>query len=104
MAAPKTSAYSSLRQPQTDNNIPVFASPENLFRLEILLSERVLNLQAVANLVSNDAGLRWHVLQLARESTGHWEGEPSAQECIVEIGVEALRKSLDSVLLSPLHQ
>lgn len=69
-------------------------SAEDLFRLEVLLSERVVTLGAVADLVSRNSGLRVHVLELAHDTTTPDEEDLSLDQCIVEIGIERLRESL----------
>ncbi len=43
-------------------------SAEALLRLELLLGERVVSLSAVSDIVTQDGGLKTHVLQLAHDS------------------------------------
>jgi len=81
---------------------PAAVSAEALLRLELLLGERVVDLSAVSDIVTQDSGLKTHVLQLAHDSgndsdsaCAHSDGaELSMYECIVEIGIEQLRESL----------
>jgi len=69
-------------------------SAEALLRLELLLGERVVTLSVISDIVSQDAGLKTHVLQLVRDCAPTDETEISVDECIVEIGIERLRESL----------
>jgi len=79
---------------------PASVSAEALLRLELLLGERVVDLTAVSDIVTQDGGLKTHVLQLAHDSDSSSanlasaEAELSMHECIVEIGIEQLRESL----------
>jgi len=73
---------------------PARVSPEALLRLELLLGERVVDLSAVSDIVTQDGGLKTHVLQLAHDSVHPDGADPSLHECIVEIGIERLRESL----------
>ena len=47
---------------------PAVVSAEALLRLELLLGERVVDLGAVSDIVTQDGGLKTHVLQLAHDS------------------------------------
>src|SRR5882757_2450748 len=67
-------------------------SAEALLRLELLLGERVVTLNVISDIVSQDAGLKTHVLQLARDCAPTDETDVSVDECIVEIGIERLRE------------
>jgi hypothetical protein len=67
---------------------------EALLRLELLLGERVVSLGAVSDIVTQDGGLKTHVLQLAHDSAYPEESALTVHECIVEIGIERLRESL----------
>jgi hypothetical protein len=69
-------------------------SAEDLFRLEVLLGERVVTLGAVADIVSRNSGLRVHVLELAHDTATPDVDDLSLDQCIVEIGIERLRESL----------
>jgi hypothetical protein len=69
-------------------------SAEALLRLELLLGDRVVNLTAVSDIVTQDSGLKTHVLQLAHDSAPSAIVDISVYECIVEIGIERLRESL----------
>jgi len=69
-------------------------SAEALLRLELLLGERVVNLSAVSDVVTQNGGLKTHVLQLAHNSAPIDGTEERIHECIVEIGIERLRESL----------
>ena len=69
-------------------------SAEDLFRLELLLGERVVTLGAVADIVSRNSGLRVHVLELAHDTATPDVDDLSLDQCIVEIGIERLRESL----------
>lgn len=75
-------------------------SAEALLRLELLLGERVVDLSAVSDIVTQDGGLKSHVLQLAHDSDNSGAGLASdgsglsLHQCIVEIGIEQLRESL----------
>lgn len=73
---------------------PAPVSAEALLRLELLLGERVVNLTAVSDIVTQDGGLKTHVLQLANDSAPGDIADISVHECIVEIGIERLRESL----------
>ena len=81
---------------------PAAVSAEALLRLELLLGERVVDLSAVSDIVTQDRGLKTHVLQLAHDrgidndsACAHSDGaELSMHECILEIGIEQLRESL----------
>ncbi len=79
---------------------PASVSAEALLRLELLLGERVVDLSAVSDIVTQDSGLKTHVLQLAHDSDSSSASvasdgaELSMHECIVEIGIEQLRESL----------
>jgi len=72
------------------------ASPAALLQLELLLNQPVVDLAAVTTVVTNDPGLRAYVLHLAHaDSPGHVaEATPSIHECIVQIGIDALRAAL----------
>ncbi len=69
-------------------------SPEALLRLELLLGERVVDLSVVSDIVTQDGGLKTHILQLASDSIPADGADISVHECIVEIGIERLRESL----------
>jgi hypothetical protein len=69
-------------------------SAEALLRLELLLGERVVTLSAISDIVSQDGGLKIHVLQLAHDTASDDGDQASIDECIVEIGIERLRESL----------
>jgi c-di-GMP-related signal transduction protein len=71
-----------------------FVTPEALLRLEMLLGERVVDLSAISDIVTQDGGLKAHILQLAHDSDPEEEFDISVHECIVEIGIERLRESL----------
>ncbi len=73
---------------------PATVSAEDLLRLELLLGERAVTLSAVADIVSQNSGLRVHVLQLAHDTATSDSDEWSLDQCIVEIGIERLRESL----------
>jgi hypothetical protein len=73
---------------------PTAVSAEALLRLELLLGERVVTLSVISDIVSQDAGLKTHVLQLARDCAPSDETDITVDECIVEIGIERLRESL----------
>jgi hypothetical protein len=73
---------------------PAVVSAEALLRLELLLGERVVTLSAISDIVSQDTGLKTHVVQLARDCGPTDEIDTSVDECIVEIGIERLRESL----------
>ena len=73
---------------------PAIVSAEALLRLELLLGERVVDLSAVSDIVTQDGGLKTHVLQLAHDSVPLDGIETSVHEYIVEIGIERLRESL----------
>ncbi len=73
---------------------PAAVSAEALLCLELLLGERVVSLSAVSEIVTQDGGLKTHVLQLAHDSSHSDEADLSVHECIVEIGIERLRESL----------
>jgi hypothetical protein len=74
---------------------PALVSAEALLRLELLLGDRVVNLTAVSDIVTQDGGLKTHVLQLAHDSAPTDDVlDISVHECIVEIGIERLRESL----------
>ena len=79
---------------------PATVSAEALLRLELLLGERVVDLSAVSDIVTQDGGLKTHVLQLAHDNDSSSASVasdgvgPSMHECIVEIGIEQLRESL----------
>jgi hypothetical protein len=85
---------------------PAAVSAEALLRLELLLGERVVDLSSVSDIVTQDDGLKTHVLQLAHDTgrdidsdsdsaCAHSDGaDLSMHECIVEIGIEQLRESL----------
>ncbi len=75
-------------------NGPAVVSAEALLRLELLLGERVVDLSAVSDIVTQDGGLKTHVLQLAHDSDPIDGSEISVLEYIVEIGIERLRESL----------
>ena len=69
-------------------------SAEALFRLELLLGERVVNLGEISEIVIHDGGLKSHILQLAHDSQPTDETSTTVHECIVKIGIERLRESL----------
>jgi hypothetical protein len=69
-------------------------SAEALLRLELLLGERVVDLSAVWEIVTQDGGLKTHILQLAHDGNPIDGVEVGVHECIVEIGIERLRESL----------
>lgn len=73
-------------------------TPEDLFQLEMLLGEWVVDLGAVTQLVAHDIGLQAYVLQLAHD-LGEERPSPSIHECIVEIGVEGLLHVLHNARL-----
>ena len=75
------------------NTGPAAVSAEALLRLELLLGERVVTLSAVSDIVTQDGGLKTHVLQLAHDSDTPDGTRLSVHECIVEIGIERLRES-----------
>jgi hypothetical protein len=85
------------RRRQTPRTMPCLAAkPETLLRLELLLQEPVVDLAAVSAVVKSDKCLRSHVVRLARAETGDPSGDmiPTLHECIVHIGISALRRSL----------
>ena len=59
-------------------------SAEALLRLELLLGERVVTLSVISDIVSQDAGLKTHVLQLARDCAPSDETDVNVDECIVD--------------------
>ena len=69
-------------------------TPEALLRLELLLGERVVDLASVAKVVSLDAGLRTHILQVAHDTGEMADAVPTVHECLVEIGIEGLKETL----------
>ncbi len=69
-------------------------TPEALLRLELLLGERVVDLAAVATVVSLDAGLKTHILQVAHDTGEMADAVPTVHECLVEIGIEGLKETL----------
>ena len=73
---------------------PATVSPEALLRLQLLLAEQLVSLGAVSDIVTQDGGLKTHVLQLARDTIHPDDVDPSVLECVVEIGIERLRESL----------
>jgi len=73
---------------------PAAVTAEALFRLELLLGEPVVDLSAVSDIITQDGGLKTHVLQLAHDSAPSEEADVSVHACIVEIGIERLRESL----------
>ena len=73
---------------------PATVSPDSLIRLELLLGERVVTLRDISDIISQESGLKTHVLQLAHDTVPCDEDEVTVEECIVEIGIERLRESL----------
>jgi hypothetical protein len=73
-------------------------TPEDLFQLEMLLGEWVVDLGAVTQLVAHDIGFQAYVLQLAHD-LGEERASRSIHECIVEIGVEGLLHILHNARL-----
>jgi HD-like signal output (HDOD) protein len=73
---------------------PAAVTAEALFRLELLLGEPVVDLSAVSDIVTQDGGLKAHVLQLAHDGAPGDEGDLSVHASIVAIGIERLRESL----------
>jgi len=73
---------------------PAAVSPEALLRLQLLLGERVVSLSAVSDIVTQDGGLKTHVIQLAHDTIYPDQADLSVHESIVEIGIERLRESL----------
>lgn len=87
--------YSVVRAMFTTNQIQrAAATPESLLQLELLLQERAVDLAAVTDIITNDPGLRIHVLHLAHDMGDMTEVIPTLHECIVEMGIEGLRESL----------
>ena len=76
------------------NTAAAAVSAEALLRLELLLGERVVDLSAVSDIVTQECGLKTHVLQLAHDSEPLDGIETSLHEYIVDIGIERLRESL----------
>ena len=70
------------------------AKPEALLRLEVLLSQRVIDLGVASEIVTGDPGLKAHIIQLARECDEVQESFPRVPDCIVAIGVGGLRECL----------
>jgi hypothetical protein len=73
---------------------PATVDAEALLRLELLLGERVVALSAISDIVSQDSGLKIHILHLAHDTLSNDSDEVSLDECIVETGIERLRESL----------
>jgi hypothetical protein len=65
-----------------------------LLRLELLFVERVVDLSAISDLVSQDSSLKIHILQLAHDALSNDSDELSLDERIVETGIERLRELL----------
>ena len=70
------------------------AKPEALLRLEVLLSQRVIDLGVASEIVAGDPALRAYVFQVARECDEVQESFPRVPDCIVAIGVGGLRECL----------
>jgi hypothetical protein len=71
---------------------PTSVSAEALPRLELLLGERVVTLSVISDIVSQDAGLKTYVLQLARDLSPSDATNISVAEGIFEIGIERLSR------------
>ena len=65
-----------------------------MLRLELLLGERVVDLAAVAKVVTLDTGLKTHILQVAHDTGEMADAIPTVHECLVEIGIEGLKETL----------
>jgi len=78
-------------------DLPV--APEALFRLELLLGRRVLDLRAISEVVVSDAGLMAHLVQLLHHMDPTASAFPSVEECILELGMEGMRECLRNARL-----
>ena len=47
---------------------PALVSADSLLRLELLLGERVVTLKDISDIISQECGLKTHVLQLAHDT------------------------------------
>lgn len=85
--------------------IPIPASAEAVAQLQLLASSHIVDLEAITNVIGNDAGLRIQVLQLsARKCRKEAESISSLSELIVFLGLEQLRIMAAQVTLTlPVH-
>ena len=66
-------------------------NPESVARLELLIASRVMDLGAIAEVVSGDSGLRAQMIEALPELAGM---SPTVNECVVELGREGMRQCL----------
>jgi len=67
----------------------------------LLLGERVVTLSAISDIVKRDVGLKTQFSSSRHDTAPSDEADVSVDECIVEIGIERLRESVEANPLSP---
>jgi HD-like signal output (HDOD) protein len=74
------------------SSLPIAAAPRSLLQLDLLLSERVIDLDSVVNVIKSDIGLVVQLLRLASK-TADWRGKNamSISHWVVAAGSSGLR-------------
>lgn len=85
-------ALSGCSDLQGNGNIPV-ADAKSVAELQLLASSHAVDLEAITNVIRNDAGLMIQLLQLSARKFGRHAGTMSTLgEVVVQLGLEQLRK------------
>lgn len=84
------------------NVLQVPARPEAVAQLQLLASSHVADLEAITDVIRNDAGLTIQLLQFGVRNLGTCAGSVSSLgELIVQLGLEQLRTMAAEVTLTP---
>jgi len=74
-------------------------NPDAVARMELLIASRVMDLRAISEVVSGDAGLMAHMIQTLKESDQACPASPTVNECVIELGREGMRRCLRTTRL-----
>jgi hypothetical protein len=78
---------------------PLPVNPASVARLELLIASRVMDLSAIAEVISGDPGLRARMFRTLREADAIATPLPSVEECVIELGREGMRQCLGGTRL-----
>jgi len=82
--------------------VHVPARPEAVAQLQLLASSHVADLDAITDMIRNDAGLTIQLLQFGARNLGTCAGSVSSLgELVVQLGLEQLRTMAAEVTLTP---
>jgi len=76
-------------------NVPV--NPKSVALLESLINDRVMDLQAISEVVKSDPGLKAHVVFAVQDSDESSTPTPTVEECVIELGREGMRECIRAI-------